>query len=569
MRGYRRSVFGGGAKRRGAAAWTVPSAVLVLAFVLMVPASATASPAVANEPFTVFQWLSTDPIVATSIVVVQPYTAELTPEQISALHSENPNSKILRYVDSTEAIDTVSVLTDLYSWSLDYARRLNTDAEWNDLWTNHQSWFLKDSNGQYIHRPSSYTWEMDPKRPYLMDQGSAGWRDWLIAKVAQRLSYGYDGVFLDQCPPTPTGYSAIPAKYAGDYGLWRNDINGLINYIKSHFPNAVVISNSLWNGQAYYANASPNPIDANNEDGTEIEGFVYAGGNGPTESQANWLKEVTIVKKLGDDGKIALVHTCVNADDSNSPKRLLAYSLATFLLGKSGPRAYFDFVSFKSETGFSSDYLNAVYGMPIGDPTGVYYKKGIAYRRDFTNGKVIVNPNDTNQVYKFIPLSGNHYKDQNGNVYDAAHPLSLPAKAGVILMAIPAPVSTRYEQSDVHMVKKGVWTAFTKADASGGTYARSPTAGASATISFTGTRLDVIAMKGTTTGIVDVYLDNVLKATIDTAAAVASYKVVLWSTGDIEKGTHTVRIVRSDSSAVGKFLTLDAVDIWGAITASS
>jgi hypothetical protein len=30
-------------------------------------------------------------------------------------------------------------------------------------------------------------------------------------------------------------------------------------------------------------------------------------------------------------------------------------------------------------------------------------------------------------------------------------------------------------------------------------------------------------------------------------------------------GTHTVRIVRDGGSASGKFLTLDAVDIWGAI----
>ena len=54
-----------------------------------------------------FQWLSSDR-VATSIVVVQPYEAELTPEQIATLHSQNPDCKVLRYVDNTEAIDTVS-----------------------------------------------------------------------------------------------------------------------------------------------------------------------------------------------------------------------------------------------------------------------------------------------------------------------------------------------------------------------------------------------------------------------------------------------------------------------------
>ena len=46
-------------------------------------------------------------------------------------------------------------------------------------------------------------------------------------------------------------------------------------------------------------------------------------------------------------------------------------------------------------------------------------------------------------------------------------------------------------------------------------------AGASATIYFTGTRLDWIAMKGTTTGIAVVYLDGVKKATINLAATAA------------------------------------------------
>ena len=133
--------------------------------------------------------------------------------------------------------------------------------------------------------------------------------------------------------------------------------------------------------------------------------------------------------------------------------------------------------------------------------------------------------------------SGNYYKDQNGNVYDAKHPLSLPAKAGVILIAMAAPKATRYEQTDSRIVKTGVWTPYTKATASGGSYARSATVGASATISFTGTRLDVIAMTGTTTGIVDVYLDGALMDTIDTAASVATYKVALWSTGDISQGS--------------------------------
>ena len=39
----------------------------------------------------------------------------------------------------------------------------------------------------------------------------------------------------------------------------------------------------------------------------------------------------------------------------------------------------------------------------------------------------------------------------------------------------------------------------------------------------------------------------------------------VWSTGTLAHGAHKVTIVRSSSSPAGKYLTLDAVDIWGTI----
>ena len=111
----------------------------------------------------------------------------------------------------------------------------------------------------------------------------------------------------------------------------------------------------------------------------------------------------------------------------------------------------------------------------------------------------------------------------------------------------------------------GTWYDFYTAPASAGSYGRSCTSGASATIYFDGTRLDWIGMKGLTTGIADVYLDGVKKATIDLAAPYPTYNVRVWSTGTLADGLHRVKIVRSSASALGKYVTLDAVDIWGTI----
>jgi hypothetical protein len=125
----------------------------------------------------------------------------------------------------------------------------------------------------------------------------------------------------------------------------------------------------------------------------------------------------------------------------------------------------------------------------------------------------------------------------------------------------------RREQSDPRIFRTGIWETYVKSAASGGSYSRSKTSAASATIYFTGTSLDWIAMKGTTAGSADVYLDGVKKATINLAASTASYRVKVWSTGTLAYGNHKVQIVRSASSAAGKYLTLDAVNVVGSISA--
>ena len=95
----------------------------------------------------------------------------------------------------------------------------------------------------------------------------------------------------------------------------------------------------------------------------------------------------------------------------------------------------------------------------------------------------------------------------------------------VSIVTDPATSYTRYEQGNTNIVETGIWKDFWPPGASGGTYGRSSTAGAKATIYFTGTRIDWIGMKGTTPGIVDVYLDDVKKATLDLYASPAKYQV--------------------------------------------
>jgi hypothetical protein len=126
--------------------------------------------------------------------------------------------------------------------------------------------------------------------------------------------------------------------------------------------------------------------------------------------------------------------------------------------------------------------------------------------------------------------------------------------------------STRYEQADRHIIKTGSWSDFAKPLASGGSYGRSLTSGASVTVYFHGTQLDWIGMKGTTTGMADVYLNGVLQESVDLAAPSAVYNVPVWSTGILAEGDYKVEIVRGSGNPSTKYIALDAVDVVGTLT---
>ena len=139
----------------------------------------------------------------------------------------------------------------------------------------------------------------------------------------------------------------------------------------------------------------------------------------------------------------------------------------------------------------------------------------------------------------------------------------LGASTTVNYTYVTPPAYTRYEQGNTNIVKTGTWKDFLTTGPSGGSYGRSLTPDAKATIYFTGTRIDWIGMKGLTPGIVEVYLDDVLKATLDLYASPAKYQVMLWSSGPLTNGTHHMDLVRAKASLSTEYLVLDAVDIYG------
>jgi hypothetical protein len=131
----------------------------------------------------------------------------------------------------------------------------------------------------------------------------------------------------------------------------------------------------------------------------------------------------------------------------------------------------------------------------------------------------------------------------------------------------PLPVKW-YEQTDSRFAYTGTWYTYYTASASNGSYKRADSNSAYVTLLFVGERLDWIATKGHTTGIADVWLDGVKVETIDLYNPIHLYQQRVWSTGKLPNGLHRVKISRNAASPLGKYITVDAVEVEGTLVSS-
>lgn len=125
--------------------------------------------------------------------------------------------------------------------------------------------------------------------------------------------------------------------------------------------------------------------------------------------------------------------------------------------------------------------------------------------------------------------------------------------------------ATRYQQTDTRLDYAGSWETFKTGGASGGSYKRAATKGASVTVTFKGTYLAWIATKGTTLGTAYVSVDGKTAVKVDLARATTAYQQKVWSTGTLAAGSHTVKIWWYPANKVGKFISVDAFEVKGTL----
>ena len=132
----------------------------------------------------------------------------------------------------------------------------------------------------------------------------------------------------------------------------------------------------------------------------------------------------------------------------------------------------------------------------------------------------------------------------------------------------PPPTATtsvvRYQQNNAAVRYTGTWFPNSGGFNSGGSAAMAMDAGSRATFTFTGTGVKWIGYHDPWSGIAQVYLDGVLKATIDTYSANALAQAPGYAVSGLSNAVHTVAIVATgqhDSKSSGAWVWVDAFDV--------
>jgi hypothetical protein len=238
----------------------------------------------------------------------------------------------------------------------------------------HPDWFLLDQNGNRI---------VDNQSVY-MDPGHPEYRAfWLERARALQEQYNWDGFFIDNLEASLSKITAkgvVPAKYPDDTS-YQAAIEGFLKYLRDNYfePQkrpvvANIISMKDWKVWLHYLQYL---------DGAMIEAFAV-NWNHDYRSVSEWEEQLAAIDQALVRGKSLILVSQAKQPDEKRQR----FALASYLLIAN------DYASFRyaDAEGYREVFLYENYSLDLGDPLGPRYKEGDTWRRDFTNGYVLANP---------------------------------------------------------------------------------------------------------------------------------------------------------------------------------
>jgi len=247
----------------------------------------------------------------------------------------------------------------------------------------HPDWFMTDTKGERI------ALQDNDNKWYVMDPGNAGWRSFYLERIREfQADPNWDGVFLDNLPVTLAFREAdgnLPAAYPDD-ASYQAAVQGFLKFLAEEYfqPNHKLLFSNLvsrkddadWVDYIKYL------------DGAMHEGWAidWPDGYRPAET---WEKHMQLVEQTQQMGKTIVLVSQGKKEDTALQK----FAFASYLLVNQGSAAF----RYANSDHYREIWLYDDYAMNLGESLGPRYKIGGTWRRDFTHGTVMVNP-ETHEV---------------------------------------------------------------------------------------------------------------------------------------------------------------------------
>jgi hypothetical protein len=301
--------------------------------------------------------------------------------KIARLKNANPRIKVLVYKDA--------------SASVSYACRNGTDdamlpagVGYCSTNTNHPEWFLKDASGSRIEFCDySSTWLMDVGNPDYQ-------RAWLQNTVADAKKYGFDGVMLDDVVESMDNHLCGKgiAKYPTDADWARATSSfmaavgpGLKSQGLLAFPNVTIKDYWTSTGLAHWDTWLSYSSGAVQEYYTKWSKSSSSWFTDDGGWHNDWSYRQAYLRRTQAAGKPYIGITYGPKSDAHSQR----YARGSFLLDWDGGPSSLIYEPSDPE---AQDPYNSIWTTSLGAPLGSRYQAGVAWRRNYAGGTVVVNP---------------------------------------------------------------------------------------------------------------------------------------------------------------------------------
>jgi Hypothetical glycosyl hydrolase family 15 len=295
---------------------------------------------------------------------------------IAQLHAANPELLVLAY--------------DLGPYTQRGTQLYDT------LMATHPEDFARDAAGNLLTVQAASGSPSFPANT-LMEPSSPDWRTQEANRIADLISCGFDGIYIDSMGNGPmtgttTGIPVNPATGRNYTDTeWLTQLAQTMQVVRAKLGNKFIMTSGLVNGPAYQASThilSDSPID-----GIMTDSWIRVANQSVTSypSLNLFQSNLDMVQSLQSQGKSFFGWTKVwlsnatSADDTQWDR----FGLASYLLVR-GPHAYY---SFSTSVGADRTYIDNSFELAaLGRALGPYSVSGGVYTRQFENGMVTVNP---------------------------------------------------------------------------------------------------------------------------------------------------------------------------------